>query len=273
MKPIQSNIDTNGHQNTIKNLVEVELIHQSGDNLNAQIAPQAPTLGQEQLLVENQQVRQSAVDESYYIALDEALTMMLNVVKTFAPTLLAEKDKYGNCIKFPMIRIDNKEVKKENGKQVFIESLGKYGYFEMKPEVVQGVGVKIQTQSTTCRLPSLEQERFNKFIQNYNTIINSAQIDPSGQILKTLQEKFPAEQIMEWMIDAFGYDANNMKSYSEKDRKDKEAKAMLKQMTDFAISNNQPNVQLPSPTTPQAPTSPMTPQTGTGTPTGSGLPI
>jgi hypothetical protein len=41
----------------------------------------------------NKAVRQSAVDEGYAIALDEALTMTIQRIRDFAPSLMSEKIK------------------------------------------------------------------------------------------------------------------------------------------------------------------------------------
>lgn len=59
----------------------------------AQVESQAPTLGQEELIEANKSVRNSSVDENYNIGLDEALTMMLDRIKQFAPALLKEEIK------------------------------------------------------------------------------------------------------------------------------------------------------------------------------------
>jgi hypothetical protein len=86
-------------------------------------------------------VRNKSVDENYNIGLDEALTMMLARIRQFAPALLSEtvKNKKGTVEKtiFPKIKIKDYTVEKQNNKDVFTENLGKYGYFELKPEVVQ----------------------------------------------------------------------------------------------------------------------------------------
>lgn len=67
--------------------------------------------------------------------------MMLDRVKQFAPALLKEdiKDSEGKTLKtiFPMIRVDDMTIEKENGKQTFVENIGKFGYFELKPAIVQ----------------------------------------------------------------------------------------------------------------------------------------
>lgn len=90
----------------------------------------------------NKSVRNRSVDENYNIGMDEALTMMLSRVRQFAPALLSEKimsDDGKSVLKtiFPMIRMDGFKMKKRKGRNEVVEALGEYGYFELKPEIVQ----------------------------------------------------------------------------------------------------------------------------------------
>lgn len=113
----------------------------SGINPLEQFDPGSDKVGIVEIMESNKSVRNRSVDENYNIALDEAFTHMLSRIKQFAPALLKvdKKDSEGKVIKtiFPKIRIENYEVKKEKGGQVFEEAIGKYGYFDLKPDVVQ----------------------------------------------------------------------------------------------------------------------------------------
>ena len=106
-----------GYFTSVLELLDKQEIKDSGINSLAQVESTAPTLGQEELLEANKAVRNSSVDENYNIGLDEALTMMLDRIKQFAPALLKEtvKGKDGNVLKmiFPKIRIDNMSVEKK----------------------------------------------------------------------------------------------------------------------------------------------------------------
>lgn len=113
----------------------------SGINAREQFDPGSDKVGIVEIMEANKSVRNRSVDENYNICLDAMLTQMLSRIKQYAPTLLSEKvygtDKQLLKVIFPQIRIKDYEVTKEKGKQVITESMGKYGYFELKPDVIQ----------------------------------------------------------------------------------------------------------------------------------------
>lgn len=194
----------------------------SGINPLEQFDPGSDKVGIVEIMESNKSVRNRSVDENYNIALDEAFTHMLSRIKQFAPALLKvdKKDSEGNVIKtiFPKIRIENYEVKKEKGGQVFEEAIGKYGYFDLKPEVVQWVGVKIVTPSTNSVLPILERQKINEYITNIQNLANAFALDQSGEFLNKLRDQINVEDLVWWMSDAYGYDRNGLKANSEKDK-------------------------------------------------------
>lgn len=202
-------------------LIDKQVVADTGINPLAQFEPTASTLGQEELVEANRSIRNSSVDENYNIALDDALTMMLDRIKQFAPALLKEtiKDSEGRVIKtiFPKIRIENYTVGKKDGKTVFVEDLGKYGYFELKPGVVQGIGVKITTASTNSVLPILERQKVSEFMNNVQTLANVAATDPTGEMMDKVRQFVRVDELMGWMSDAYGYDQNSLKANSKKD--------------------------------------------------------
>lgn len=251
---------------SVLELLDKYVISDSGINPLSQVESWAPTLWQEELIEANKAVRNSSVDENYNIGLDESLTMMLDRIKQFAPALLKEtvKDSEWNVIKmiFPKIRIDDVEVKKEDWKQVFLENIGKYGYFELKPGVVQWVGVKITTASTNTILPILERQKITEFMNNVTALMNIAAMDQTGEMMQKVKEFVRPDELMEWMSDAYQYDANSLKANSAKDKIRKENIEKINKIKEF-IANNTPNAwttTIPttgSTTTATAPTAPV----------------
>jgi hypothetical protein len=91
-------------------MIDREIATDSGINPNEQFEAPTDKLGIMEIMEANKSVRNRSVDENYNIGIDEALTMMLDRIKQFAPALLSEKvkDSDGRVIKtiFPKIRID-----------------------------------------------------------------------------------------------------------------------------------------------------------------------
>lgn len=244
VQPVNTSINLN-YFTAVLDLIDRQVVTDSGINPLAQVEANAPTLGQEELVEANKAVRNSSVDENYNIGLDEALTMMLDRIKQFAPALLKKeiKGKDGKILKviFPMIRVDDVTIEKEGGKQVFVENIGKYGYFELKPGAVQGVGVKITTASTNSILPILERQKVNEFVTNIVSVANLAALDQTGETTKKLLQFLRIDELLEWMGDAYGYDINSLKANSAKDKIAKENKEKIKKLTEMLTTNIQPN--------------------------------
>lgn len=239
----------------VMQLLDQQVVKDSWVNPNAQFEAWADTLGQQEIMEANKSVRNKSVDEAYNIGLDEALTMTLSRIKQFAPALLSEKikDSKGNVIKikFPKIRIDNATIKKEDGKMVFVEDIGKYWYFELKPSVVQWVGVKVVTPSTTSALPILERQKIKEYIDTMLNLANTAAMTQNIPLQQKIAELMNPEQIMWWINDAFQYDSNALKANTEKDKIKAENLKKIKAIKDLLLNQttnvwpNQANWPVP----------------------------
>lgn len=236
------------------------IVQYTGDNPRAPSQAQSDKVGIVEIMEANKAVRQSSIDEWYNICLDEALTMMLARVKQFAPALLSETIKWedGEVLKrvFPKIRIDNAEVKKEGSQIVIEDALGKYWYFELEPDIVQWVWVKVQTSSTSSMLPILERERISEMIKNVTQLANLWAVVPG---LTEKLERYLWDDFLDYMDDAYWYDNGKMKAYTEKDKIDKanrEKIVELQQKSNLALKRmnetiqpNNPEGQAPLPQT------------------------
>lgn len=254
---LDSTINLGYFQNMLEVLYDL-IVQYTGDNPRAPSQAQSDKVGIVEIMEANKAVRQSSVDEGYNICLDEALTMMLARIKQFAPALLSESiedSEWGELKKvFPKIRIDNAEVKKEDGKIVVTDALGKYGYFELRPDVVQGIGVKIQTSSTSSMLPILERQRIAEMVDNVTKLANLWAVVPW---LTEKLERYLWDDFLDYMDDAYWYDNGKMKSYTEKDKLDKANQAKiveLQQKSNLALNKinakSNPQAQAANPQNP-----------------------
>jgi hypothetical protein len=239
----------------VLDLIDKETTIAAGEDQRAAIEAKEATLGQQEILEGNRAIRKASVDENTEIGLDDALTMMLSRIKQFAPALLATKipGEDGKTLRyvFPKIKIDGYTVKKRKGKQEFVKSLGKYGYFELKPDVVKGVGVKITTASTNSMLPIMERRKITEYVNNLTSIAQMAQFDATGQIAQQLVESIDVKGLMSWAADAYGYEKNHLHADTEKDKiakKNQEKIGMLREM----ITNQAANAQAIPQAAPQA---------------------
>lgn len=217
------------------------VVQDTWDNPRAPIDAQSDKVGIVEIMEANKAVRQSAVDENYNIWLDEALTMTLARIKQFAPSLLSEKilDSEWNVMKtiFPKIRIDWYIVKKEDWKQVIEENIGKFGYFDLKPDVVQWVWVKVVTSSTNSMLPILERQRVTEYINNITQVAQLAQLDPT--IAQKMQETIKFDELMNWIWDAYWYDTK-LKANTEKDKIAEKNKKKIQELKEKLTLTNNP---------------------------------
>lgn len=221
--------------------------------MRAPVDAMSDKVGIVEIMEANKAVRQSAVDENYNIGLDNVLTMTLSRIKQFAPALLTEKikDSDGKVIKtiFPKIRIEGYEVKKEDGKMVITENLGKFGYFELTDDLIQGLGVKVTTSSTNSMLPILERQRFTELVNNLVNLGNLIPIMP--ELGQKMQEAVNIDDFIGSMNDAFGYDSK-LKATSEKDKIALENKKMIQEMAKkFQLTSNPIPNETMAPTTPE----------------------
>lgn len=241
-------------------LIDKEIAVASWINPNETIEADSDKVWIVEIMEARKSVRNRSVDENYNIWLDESLTMTLDRIKQFAPALLSEKikDSDWKIIKtiFPKIRINDKVIKKEWGKQIFEEDIGKFWYFELKPNVVQGIGVKIVTPSTNAVLPILERQKITEYINNLNTMIMLASQDQTGEMMKKVKETIQFDQLIDWINDAYGYDSNGLKANTKKDKIKKENIKKIKQIQEFLTQDQNvwqnPTMawQQPNPTAP-----------------------
>jgi hypothetical protein len=94
----------------------------------------------------------------------------------------------------------------------------KYGYFELKPGVIQGLWVKITTPSTNSMLPILERQKIADYMTNMTNLWNIAALDQTGEMMTTLKESINMWELIGWINDAYSYDSNSLKANSEKDK-------------------------------------------------------
>ena len=221
VQPISTNINL-WFFTAILDLLEKQITIDSGINPLEQFDPISDKVGIVEIMEANKAIRNKSVDENYNIGLDSILTMTLSRIKQFAPALLSTKVMSADWKKvlkttFPEIRIDNHKVEKKKGKQVFTESMWKYGYFELKPDVVQWLWVKIITASTNSMLPLLERQKITEYMNNLTSLANVAVLDQTWDMMKKLKEWTRFDELLQWMWDAYGYDINGLKANTEKD--------------------------------------------------------
>ena len=122
-------------------------------------------------------------------------------------------------------------------KQVFTENLGKFWYFELKPDTIQWLWVKITTSSTNSMLPILERQRVTEYINNIVQLWQLAQIDPT--VAQKMQETIKFDELMSWMWDAYGYDTK-LKSNTEKDKNILKQKKLIAEMKEKLTLTSNP---------------------------------
>lgn len=254
-----------GYFQALLQIIDDLVVQDTWDNPRAPFQAQTDKVGIAEIIEINKQQRQSSVDEGYNLALDQALTMMLDRIKMFAPALMSEKVLWedGKTLKvtYPSIRFENAEIKKENGKTYVREKKGKYGYFDLKPKSIGGAWVKVQTSSSNSIMPILERQKVTEYINNITALANIAQFVP--ELWKKLNEHVDTQWLLDWMDKSYWYDTK-LSAQTDRDKIQAEAKKkkqeMLKQSKD--ILNNMQNVQ----NTPEA-----LPQTQAPNPQNQGL--
>jgi len=246
-----------GYFTTVLDMIDRQIAVDSGINPLEQFDPWSDKVGIVEIMEANKSVRNRSVDEWYNIALDEALTMTLDIIKQFAPAVLKVEIKWedGELLKtiWQPIRIDNYEIEKKKWQQLMKESMGKYGYFELKPWTIMWSGVKVTTPSTNSLLPILERQKVSEYLTNITSIANIAQLDSTGDSIERLKDFFDISQVIGWVSDAYGYDSNWLKAFTEKDKIRKEIVEKTNKLKE--ILTTQPNVQE-NPILPPSPQSP-----------------
>ena len=229
----------------VLDLIEKQVTIDTWINPTEQFDPISDKVGIVEIMEANKAVRNRSVDENYNIWLDNILTMTLARIKQFAPSLLSEKIQEWEVTKviFPSIRIDNYKVERKWGKQIFTESIWKYWYFELKPDVVQWVWVKVVTASTNSILPILERQKVAEYMTNVVTpLVNLATADQTWETMTKLKEWLRFEDLLWWVNDSYGYDMNWLKANTEKDKIAKANLEKLKKLKEVLSINPTQNV-------------------------------
>ncbi len=227
---------------TVMDLIDREVTINSWINPAEQFEQTSDKVWIVEIQEANKMVRNASVDENYEIWLDDALTMMFSRIHQFAPSLLKEEimsDDWKEVLKivFPKITIKDYTVEKKKGQQVFVENIWKFWYFELKPEIVQWVWVKIVTPSTNSILPILERQRVTDYINNLFKLAETAAIDQSWESMKKLNQWMRYDEILQWVWDAYDYDINGLKANTEKDEIAEENIKKLNDMKDILTLN------------------------------------
>ena len=195
---------------SVINLIDDLVVQDTGDNVRSPIQAQSDKVWIVEIMEQNKAVRQASVDENFNIWLDSALTMTLSRIRQFAPSLLSEKiynSKWNKIIKviFPKIRIPDFEVKKTDWKLKYTKNIWRYWYFELSPELVQWVWVKITTSSTNSNLPILERQRVKEYFENITKLF---QIWLQDEQFKTkIKERIDVEWLITWMNNSYWYNS------------------------------------------------------------------
>lgn len=242
-----------GYMTTVIELIDKEITINSGINPAEQFEQTSDKLGIVEIQEANKAVRNASVDENYEIWLDGALTMMFARIKQFAPALEKEEilDSKWEVIKviFPKIKIDWFTVEKVKWQQVFTENLWKFWYFELKPDIVQWIWVKIVTASTNSTMPILERQKITDYINNLFRLAEVASLDQSGESIAKLNKFMRFDELLGWISDAYDYDINWLKADTEKDEIAKENIEKIEQiqklLTINPLENDWQNTELP----------------------------
>lgn len=175
-------------------------IQDTGENVKAPYSSPAGTAFEAEVMEEKSDIRQRSIDSSTDLCYERALSMALDNIAQFAPTLLLKETKVDWELtkkEYPSIEIPNTKVEKKNWKTVFTEEMWKYWYFDLKEDVVKTwLKVKITTGTTKTSLKTLEKNALTQFLANVWQI---AQIKP--EILQWLN----ANDIMDLLKTIYGY--------------------------------------------------------------------
>ena len=114
--------------------------------------------------------------------------------------------------------------------------MGKFGYFELKPDVIQGIGVKITTPSTNSSTPIIERAKITEYINNTMGIINLAMSTQDPSIMEKAKSAINIEQLIEWMNDAYQYDQQSLKANTEKDTIKKKNLEKIDKIKEFLLT-------------------------------------
>ena len=211
---------------SILNILDDLVVQDTGENVRAMVDVQTDKVGILEMMEENKAIRHKSVDSNRSLFLDRTLTMMLNNIAQFVPSLLSKttiikqwKEEIKR-IEYPYIRIHNAVVKKKNGKMIIDkeDNFGKLGYFELKPwSISEGLWVKIVTPYSTSILPLIKKDAITKRMDNKIKLANIASIDQTGEMMEQLKATIKISEVDEWINDTYWFE-DKLKSKTWKDK-------------------------------------------------------
>ena len=230
---------------TVLQLIDQETAMVTWINPAEQISASSEILWIVEINEANKAVRSWSIDENYDIWLDNALTMTLSRIKQFAPSLLAEKiyDSNWKLLKmiFPKITIKDMKVEKKWKETVFKEDIWKYGYFELKPDVIKGIWVKVVTASTNSVLPIIERKKVDEYIENLMKLAQVAQLDATWEAMQKFNQYIKFDRLLEWLNDSYDYDQVDLKANTKKDEQRHKNEQLMEMLQEMLANNQQTN--------------------------------
>lgn len=252
-KEVDTRIDLNP-MSVLLDLIDNEVRIATWIDMKAPFEVSEQNLWQTEIKEENKTIRLKSIDELEDFAIGEALTISLNNLIKFAPTLKKSKkeiDVNGNIsevvsdytIQIPNVRIDKK-------KGYIEEDLGEYGELEFTDDLVKGkVKVRVITSSTS---------------NNRLTVLEKNKVKELGEIISTAEQIYWPDLVMEQapfdffrqkVMSAYGYGDKDTQAKSKKQQtKEKNAKMlqMIKELWQSFTQLSQDAIQPQVQWTPQA---------------------
>lgn len=255
-KEIDTRVDLNPTINLLW-LIDEEVRAATGIDVKAAFEVPEQNLWQTEIKEENKAIRLKAIDELEDFAISEALTICLNNLIKFAPSLKRSKKEISFNGKITEITspytLQLPDVKIE---WVYVEEdLGNYGELEFTDDLIKGnVKVRVVTTSTNnAKLTVLEKNKVKEMVEIIST---AAWIYGIDKIL----ELVPLDRFWSTVTQAYGYGDKDTQAKSKKQKtKDENIKIMdgiqniAQSLTQLANPNVQPQTQTGG-ATPQAQT-------------------
>ena len=216
----QANGDINGIVAMNEMLME-DIRSDTGEDPRASFESPESTLWQTEIVEENKAIRLKALQISRDICLDNAITAAYHNIQQFAPVVLrkTEKvkvwDKEVDKVVRPVIWLPWIKVTKKWGKQELEQTMdyGEAGWYELNPKyrMIDWVAKVVTNSSYNKQGSVLEKNKFTEFTNNLMTM---AQI-----FWPELIQKYPVDKVLEYMDQAYWYDAD--KQFASTTKKDK----------------------------------------------------
>lgn len=200
IRDIDTRMDINWPLASIWQL-EKEVRSDTGIDLNSVFEPPAEQLGTVEIIEENKQIRNKAIDELRDFAIDQAYTKVLKNIARFAPQLLKTKttinvewEEMGEVTTArPQLQIPNVKIIKDKKWVTIEKEMWEYGYLDFEPWTIDdGIQVRVVTASTyNSKMAVIEKNKVNEMI---GKMLELAQIPWFAEVM---QEHFPIEQVIQ----------------------------------------------------------------------------